>query len=328
MKAAVYRKFGGPEVVRIEEVPKPAPRAGEVLIKVHATTVSVADHRMRSRDLPKGLWFFAPLALGVIGPRKRVLGMDLAGVVEAVGANVTRFKVGDAVIALTGAQFGGHAEYRCLREDAAIALKPKNMSFEEAVTLVFGGQTALRFLRRAKIKPGDRVLVNGASGAVGSAAVQLAKHFGADVTGVCSAASAELVRSLGADHIIDYAREDFAQNGKTYDVIVECVGNAPFERVEGSLEPGGALLLVITDLKGMLGASRNSKRSGKLVSWSDSTPSAEELGFLVELAEAGKFRSVTDRIYMLDEIVEAHRHVDTGRKKGNVVIRVASAASA
>ena len=324
MKAAVYRKFGGPEVVHIEEVQKPAPRPGEVLIKVHATTVSVADHRMRSRDLPKGLWFFGPLALGVLGPRRKVLGMDLAGVVEAVGANVERFKVGDAVIAMTGAQFGGHAEYRCIREDSAIALKPKNMSFEEAVTLVFGGQTALRFLNRAKIKPGDEVLVNGASGAVGSAAVQIAKHLGAVVTGVCSAANAELVRSLGADYIVDYTREDFALNGESYDVIVECVGNAPFERVEGSIKPGGALLLVISDLKGMLGASRNSKKSGKLVTWSDSTPSAEELRFLVELAEAGKFRAVTDRTYELDDIVEAHRHVDTGRKRGNVVVRVAA----
>jgi NADPH:quinone reductase-like Zn-dependent oxidoreductase len=323
VQAAVYRKFGGPEVVRIEDVPKPSPQSDEVLIKVYATTVSVADHRMRSRDLPKGLWFLGPVMLGVFGPRKPVLGMDIAGIVEAVGDNVTRFKPGDAVIGLPGSKFGGHAEYLCMPENGALTLKPGNMNFEEAVTLVFGGQTALRFLRRAKIKPGDEVLVNGASSAVGTAAVQLAKHFGAVVTGVCSGGNAGLARSLGADHVIDYAKEDFARNGKTYDIIVECVGNAPFERVNGAIKPGGALLLVISDLKGMLAASRNSRKSGKLVTWSDSTPLAEELESLVKLAEAGAYRAVTDRTYEFDEIVEAHRYVDTGRKKGNVVLRIA-----
>ncbi len=211
-----------------------------------------------------------------------------------------------------------------LPENGAVTLKPKNMTLEEAVTLVFGGQTALKYLRRAKIKPGDDVLVNGASGAVGTAAVQIAKQLGAVVTGVCSGGNNELVRSLGADHVIDYTEEDFTKNGKIYDVIVECVGNAPFERVDGSIKSGGALLLVITDLKGMLGASRNSRKSGKLVSWSDSTPLAEELASVVKLAEAGEYRAITDRTYEFDEIVEAHRYVDTGRKKGNVVVRVAA----
>jgi NADPH:quinone reductase-like Zn-dependent oxidoreductase len=328
VKAAVYRKFGGPEVVRIEEMPKPSPKNDEVLIKVYASTVSIADHRMRSRRLPKGLWFLAPIMLGVFGPRKPVLGMDLAGVVEAVGENVTRFKPGDEAIALPGSKFGGHAEYRCMPENGAIALKPKNMNFEDAVTLVFGGQTALRFLRRAKIKPGDEVLVNGASSAVGTAAVQIAKHFGAVVTGVCSGGNAELVHSLGAAHVIDYTKEDFTRNGKLYDVIVECVGNAPFERVDGSIKPSGALLLVIADLKSMLGASRNARKSGKLVTWSDSPATAEELSFLVKLAEAGAYRAVTDRTHEFDEIVEAHRYVDTGRKKGNVVLRVAGTGGA
>lgn len=326
MKAAVYRKFGGPEVVRIEEVPKPSPQDDEVLIKVYASTVSVADHRMRSRDLPRGLGFLAPLAIGVFGPRKRVLGYDIAGVVEAVGASVTRFKPGDEVIAMPELKFGAHAEYRCMPESDPIALKPKNMSFEEAVTLIFGGQTALKFLRRVKIKPGDEVLVNGASGAVGTASVQVAKHFGAVVTGVCSGGNAELVRSLGADHVIDYTKEDFARNGKTCDVIVECAGNAPFERVEGSIKPGGVLLLVIVDLAGMLSASRNGKKSGTLVSWSDAKPSAEELEYLVKLADAGEYRAVIDRTYEFDAIVEAHRYVDTGRKRGNVVVRVAERA--
>ena len=324
----MYRKFGGPEVVRIEDVPKPAPGRDQVLIKVYASTVSIADHRMRTRELPKGLWFFAPLVIGVFGPRKPILGMDAAGIVEAVGADVTRFKPGDEVIAMPEANYGGHAEYLCMPETAAISLKPRNLNFEEAVTLPFGGQTALRYLSRAKLKPGDEVLVNGASGAVGTAAVQLAKHFGAAVTGVCSGGNAELVRSLGADLVIDYTKEDFTRNGKRYDVIVECVGNAPFERVGDSIKPGGALLLVIADLKAMLGASRNSRKSGKLVSWSNSTPLAEELATLAELAEAGEYRAVIDRTYAFDEIVEAHRYVDTGRKKGNVVLRVAADTSA
>lgn len=270
----------------------------------------------------------APIAIGVFGPRKRVLGYDIAGVIEAVGSDVTRFKPGNEVIAMPGLKFGSHAEYGCVPENDPIALKPRNMSFEEAVTLVFGGQTALKFLRRVKIKPGDEVLVNGASAATGTAAVQLAKHFGAVVTGVCSGGNAELVRSLGADHVIDYTKEDFTRNGKTYDVIVECVGNAPFARVEGSIKSGGALLLVIVELKGMPSASGHSKKSGKLVSWRDAKPSAEELEYLVKLVEAGEYRAVVDWTYDFDEIVEAHRYVDTGRKRGNVVVRVAASATA
>eukprot|EP01035_Chromulina_nebulosa_P035030 gene35029-47069_t len=243
MKAAVYRQFGGPEVVGVEEVPRPEPRPGEVLIRVMASTVSAADHRMRARDLPKGLGFFAPLVIGVFAPRKPILGMDVAGVVETVGAGVTRFAPGDAVVGLTGVRFGGHAEYVCLKQDAALVKKPEGLSFDDAVALVFGGHTVAECIRRCPIRPGDEVLVNGASGAVGSTAVQVAKHFGAVVTAVTSAGNAELLRGLGADHVIDYAKEDFAKSGKRYDVIFECVGNAPFERVAGALKPGGALLL-------------------------------------------------------------------------------------
>jgi NADPH:quinone reductase-like Zn-dependent oxidoreductase len=328
MKAAVYRKFGDPEVVRIEEMPKPSPKGDEVLIGVHATTVSVADHRMRTRRLPRGLWFLAPLVLGVLGPRKKILGYDLAGTIEAVGAEVTRFKPGDEVIAMPAGAFGGHAEYISMPERSAIALKPKNMSFEDAATLAFGGQPALTLLRRGKIKAGDEILVNGASGAVGTAAVQIAKHFGAVVTGVCSAGNVELVTSLGADHVIDYTKEDFARNGKTYDAILDCVGNANFDRVAGSIKPGGALLPVVADLQTMLSASRNSRKSGKLVASSSVAASAEDLAFIVKLAEAGEFRAVTERTYAFDEIVAAHRHVDTGRKKGHVVLRLVTGATA
>lgn len=320
MRAAVYHRFGGPEVVHVEERPKPVPKPGEVLIRVRATTVSMADYRMRSRDLPRGLGFLAPLVLGIFAPRNPVLGMDLAGTVEAVGPGVTRFQPGDEVIAMPGPEFGAHAEYKVMPETGAIALKPANLSFEEAVTLVFGGQPALTHLQRAKTKPGDEVLINGASGAVGTAAVQIAKFLGASVTGVTSGRNAELVRALGADHVIDYEHEDFAATGRQYDAIMDCVGNAPFERADRALKPGGALLLVVADLKSMLGAAGNAKRSGKLVTAKEVTPSAEDLAFLARMAEAGRFRPVIDRRYTLDGIAEAHRYLDTGRKRGHLVV--------
>jgi NADPH:quinone reductase-like Zn-dependent oxidoreductase len=324
MRAAVYRRFGAPEVVRIEEVPKPAPEPGEVLVKVHASTVSAADHRARGRTAPKGLGMLVALALGLFRPRKRVLGMDVAGVVEAVGANVTLFAPGDEVIAMLGGRFGGHAEYVCVPQDGAITAKPRNMTVEEAVTLVFGGITAHAFLSRAAIAPGDTVLVNGASGAVGTAAVQLARQMGAHVTGVCSGTNRELVTTLGADRVIDHTKEDFLAEGRSYDVIMDCVGNAPFERAGACIKPGGALLLVISNLRGILLAARHTKRNGKLVTAGNVDYTAEALAFLVHLAESGRFRAVTDRTYDLADIVEAHRFVDTGRKKGNVVLRVAA----
>ena len=322
MRAAVYRSFGGPDVVRVEELPKPQPKADEVLVRVHAATVSVGDYRMRTRDLPKGLGFFGPLTIGIFAPRKKILGMDFAGAIEAVGADVTRFKPGDEVVGLTGMKFGGHAEYITLKQTEAMVLKPAGWSFENAVALVFGGHTVAECIRKCQIKPGDEVLVNGASGAVGTAAVQVAKHFGAVVTAVTSAGNAELVRSLGADHVIDYTTEDFAANGKQYDVIFECVGNAPFERVENSLKPGGTLLLVIADLKSMLGAGRNSRKSGKRVFAISFKPSPEDVAFEMQLGEAGAMRPVIDKTFDLDQVAEAHRYVSTGRKRGNIVLRL------
>ena len=322
MRAAVVHRFGGPEVVQVERVPKPTPKADELLLRVQASTVSIADHRTRSRDLPKGMWFYIPIALGVFRPRKRVLGMDVAGVVEAVGDEVTGFAPGDEVIAMLGGDFGGHAEYARIPQSKAIARKPRNLDMGDAAALVFGGHTALAYLNRVKLGPGSEVLVNGASGAVGTAVVQLAKQRGATVTGVCSAGKADLVRSLGADHVIDRASEDFATSGRTYDVIVECGGDAPFKRVEHSLKPGGALLLVITSLGGMLTASRNTRRSGKTVTFAPGPVSHEDLAGLSRLAEAGRIRPVVDRTFDLDDIVEAHRYVDSGAKRGNVVLRI------
>ena len=324
MAAAVYRRFGFPDVVQVEATRKPNPKAGEVLVRVHASTVSAADHRSRSRDIPAGLGIMAAFGIGLFRPSRPILGMDAAGVIEAVGDGVTRFAPGDEVIAMLGGGFGGHAEYVRVAEDGAIAAKPRTMSFDQAVTLVFGGMTARGFLNQVAIKPGDRVLVNGASGAVGTAMVQLAKNMGAHVTAVTSSVNRELVAVLGADRVIDYSTTDFTAEGKAYHVIVDCVGNAPFERVEASIKPGGALLLVIADLSAFLKSGAQSRRSDKRVTATVGKSRGEDLAYLVGLAESGHFRAVIDRTYDLTDVVEAHRYVDTGRKKGNVVLRLNS----
>jgi NADPH:quinone reductase-like Zn-dependent oxidoreductase len=323
MRAAVYRRFGGPDTVRVAEVPRPPVGPDDVLVRVHASTVSIADHRARTRDVPRGLGPLAALGIGAFRPKHPVLGFDAAGVVETVGSKVQRFRAGDEVIAMLGGRFGGHAEYARIRPGDPLTRKPAAWTFEDAVTLVFGGLTARGFLEQAPLRPGAAVLVNGASGAVGTAAVQLAAHAGAHVTGVCSAPNRELVTALGADRVVDYTSEDFTTEPGGYDVIVDCVGNAPYERVRHSLRPGGALLLVITDLRGLLLAPLRSRRTGHLVSADVGKPTAEDLTALVDLAEAGAYRAVRDRTFPLADIAEAHRYVDTGRKRGNVVLRLA-----
>lgn len=327
MRAAVLERFGAPEVVRVADLPRPVPGAGEVLVRVHASTVSVADHRLRSRDIPPGLSLLVASTIGLFRPRVRVLGMDAAGVVESVGAGVTRFAPGDDVIAMLGSRMGGHAEYAVVAEDADIARKPAGLSFEEAAAIVFGGHTAMRYLSRVELGPGSEVLVNGASGAVGVAAVQLASRRGARVTAVTSGRNAELVRANGAARVIDYTREDFAAGGAAarnrYDVVVECVGNAPFTRVRHLIRPGGALLQVIADLRGMLAGAWQTRRSGIRVTSTGEEVGPEGMRRLAELAAAGDIRPVIDRVYDLHEIVDAHRYVDTGRKRGSVVLRVA-----
>jgi len=244
MKAFVYTKYGPPGVLQLKDVAKPTPKDNEVLIKTHATTVTSGDWRVRSLSLPVGFGLLGRLVFGVSRPRQPILGTELAGKIESVGKGVSKFKVGDQVFVFSDAGMGCYAEYKCMPEDGAMALKPANLTYEEAAALSFGGTTALDFFRRGKLQSGERVLVNGASGGVGTAAVQLAKHFGADVTGVCSAANLELVRSLGASHVIDYTKEDFTQNGEAYDIIVDTVGTAPFSRSKGSLKEGGRLLMV------------------------------------------------------------------------------------
>ncbi len=320
MKAAVYEKYGPPDVVESREVEKPTPKDNEVLIRIHATTVTSGDWRVRSLNLPAGFGLLGRLVFGITRPRQPILGSELAGKIEARGKSVSKFKVGDEVFAFDGARMGCHAEYKCVAEDGALAPKPPNLTYEEAAALAFGGSTALDFFKRAKLKREDKVLVNGASGAVGTAAVQLAKHFGAHVTGVCSTANLELVRSLGATPVIDYTQEDFTQNGETYDIIVDTVGTAPFSRCKNSLKDGGRLLLVLATLPDMLLIPWASMTSCKKVIAGPAAERAEDLRFLAQLAEAGEFKPVIDRRFPFEQIVAAHRYVDTGRKKGNVVI--------
>jgi NADPH:quinone reductase-like Zn-dependent oxidoreductase len=323
MRAAVYRRFGGPEVVQIEEVPRPRPRATEVLIRVHAATVSAADRRSRSKDVPAGLAIPSSLVLGFLRPRRPILGMDVAGVIEAVGAKVTRFRPGEEVIAMLSSRFGGHAEYAVAGESSAIALKPASATFDEAAALVFGAITAQAFLNQARLEKGSRVLVNGASGAVGSAAVQIAKAAGAQVTAVCSAGNASLVAVLGADRVVDYRVADFAAGGGSYDIVMDCVGNAPVIRVQPIVAPGGGVLLVAGGLRSVLTASRLSRRFALTVATAPGPYRAADLEYLVDLFNSGQFHPVIDRTYPLAQIAEAHRYVDTNHKRGNVVIDVA-----
>jgi NADPH:quinone reductase-like Zn-dependent oxidoreductase len=322
MKAAVYSRYGPPEVVEIKDVEKPVPSDRQVLVRVHATTVAAADWRMR-RAVP----FLVRFMTGFWRPtRIRILGMEFAGEVESVGAAVTRFREGDQVFGSTGFRFGTHAEYICVREDNFLAAKPVNMTFEEAAAVLFGGVSALYFLGKANIQPGQKVLVYGASGSVGVFAIQLAKHFGAHVTGVSSTANLDLVKSLGADEVVDYTREDFSQAGPVYDVVVDTVGRSGFSRSLQSLKRGGFYLRIggsgrtASILLGIAQEKWASVTGAAKVVGGVARGTAEELSFLKGLIEAGKLRTVIDRRYSLDEIVEAHRYVEAGHKKGHVVI--------
>jgi len=313
VRAVVCTGYGPPDVLELQQVAKPAPQDHEVLIKVYATTVHRGDVRIRSFDVPRGQRFMARLVLGFTRPKHPILGMELAGEVESVGKDVTLFKRGDGVFAFTGWGLGAYAEYVCLPEkprrsvtkDGMLATKPANMTFEEAAAgAATGGVTALHVLRKADIARGQKVLIYGASGSVGTYAVQIAKSLGADVTGVCSTANLEMVRSLGADRVIDYTQQDFTEGGETYDVVFDAVGKLAPSRAKRPLRKTGVYLNV----------HRDSGSGG----WSP-----EDLVFLRELIEAGQVRTVIDRRYPLEEIVEAHRYVEKGHKKGHVVVTVA-----
>jgi NADPH:quinone reductase-like Zn-dependent oxidoreductase len=285
MKAAVCERYGPPEVVRIREVPNPVPADGEVLIRAAATTVNSGDARVRALRVPRGLGLPMRLRLGVTGPRQPILGFEMAGRVEAVGSAVTGFQAGDRVVASHGFAFGLHAEYATVAQEGTIARIPDNLSDQDAVALCFGGTTALYFFGLGKLAARETVLINGASGAVGTMAVQLAKHLGAEVTAVCSGANAELVGGLGADHVIDYTTDDFTRNGRRYDVVMDTHGSAPYARVRGSLKPGGRFLMVIGDLRQMLAASR--RKAVISGTESDASIMADNYRTLMSLAEAG-----------------------------------------
>jgi len=326
MKAIVCTEYGPPDVLQLKEVEKPIPKDDEVLIRVHATTVTSGDVWIRSSTYSPWFWLPGRIMYGLRKPRKEIPGNELAGEIESVGVDITQFKVGDQVYGIIWeTSFGGaNAEYICLPENE-VAIKPANMTYEEAAAAPIGGLTALVLLRKGKIQSGQKVLIYGASGSVGTFAVQLAKYFGAEVTGVCSTANIEMVKSLGADTVIDYTQEDFVKNGQTYDIIFDAVRKTSFSRCKNSLTQNGVFITVdwplLTALWTSMLRSLPGRRTGRKVVFGIANR-IEDLAFLRELIEAGKIKSVIDRYYPLAQTAEAHRYVEKGHKKGNVVITV------
>ena len=321
MKAIVYTKYGPPDVLQLKDVEKPAPNTRDVLIKVRAVAVTSGDCKARGfKDIHSLFWIPSRVAFGIIKPRNTILGSELAGEVEAIGQDVSRFSKGDRVFGYTGLRFGAYAEYLCLPEDSVLAIKPANTTFEEAASVPFGSITALFFLRKGNIQNGQHVLINGASGAVGSAAVQLAKYFGAEVTGVCSTEKLNLVRSLGADRVIDYTKEDFTKIAGAYDIIFDTVGASSYADCRDLLKQDGRYLLAVFGFKQLLQMLWTSIFGSKKVICAISTERVEDLNFLTDLIEAGKMRSVIDRRYPLEQAADAHRYVEEGHKTGSVIL--------
>ncbi len=327
MKAIVLTKFGPPEVLQLKEVEKPAPKDNEVLVKIKATTVFAGDCELRGLKVPVEFRLPFWIYMSFIRPKPVILGQELAGEIESVGKNVNRFKAGDPVFAATGFGLGAYAEYKCMPEESgamggALAIKPANITFTEAAAVPVGGLEALHFIRQANIQRGQKVLINGAGGSIGTMAVQLAKVGGAQVTAVDSTGKLDMLRSIGADHVIDYTQEDFTRRGQAYDVIFDVVGKSRFSKSLRALKQNGRYLLGNPGLSQRFRA-RLTFASGKRIIYGAGSQRAEDLMFLKELIEEGKIKPVIDRQYPLERMVEAHRYVDTGRKKGNVVITVA-----
>lgn len=318
MKAIAWTKYGEPEVLELKEFEKPTPKADEVLIKIHASTVTTGDCRLRASKMPMGFWLPTRLAFGLLKPRASIPGMDVSGEIESVGKDVKLFKKGDKVYGTTGMKLGANAEYTCLPENSALVKKPNNVTYEQATAVIFGGLTALHFLKdKANIQKGQKVLVNGASGAVGTASVQLAKYLGTEVTGMCSTSNIELVESLGAIRAIDYTKENFTRSNEVYDVILDTVGNLSLPQCEKLLTKQGRLILINADLlTNLLSVVKKNLICGV------AGESKEGLDFLRECIESGDIKVVIDRTYPLAQTAEAHRYVDTGHKKGNVVLSV------
>ena len=330
MKAIVYTKFGPPEVLHPNEVEKPVPRDNEILVKIHATTVNYGDLIARNfKDVSPGefnmpalFWLPTRIAFGLTKPKNPILGNEFAGEVDVVGRDVSNFKQGDQVFGYLGQNMGAYAEYCCVAETGAVAVKPANMRYEEATTVPYGAIMAMGLLKKVNIQRGQKVLINGASGAIGSAAVQLAKYYGAEVMAVCGTPRLEFVKSLGADKVIDYTKEDFTQRGETYDMIFDVLGKSSFSRCKQVLKGNGRYLLASFKTKQLLQMVWTSLFGNQKVICALASESPEDLVFIKELIEAGKFKAIIDRCYPLEQTAEAHRYVETGQKKGNVVIRV------
>ncbi len=323
MKAIVWTEYGPPDVLQLQEVEKPTPKDNEVLIRIHATTVTAGDSELRSLKFP--FYFRLPMRIwiGLRKPRGTTIpGTELAGEIESVGKDVKLFKEGDQVFGSAGLAFGAHAEYISLPEEGSVARKPANMTYEEAAAVPFGGRDALHFLRKANIETGQKILINGAGGSIGTFTVQLAKYLGAEVTGVDSTRKLDMLRGIGADHVIDYTQEDFSKSGETYDVIFDVVGKISLSTSEGSLKQNGCYLLANPGPSQLFRGLWTKISSSKKVIMETSSPATEDLMFLKELVEAGKIKSVIDRRYPLEQIREAHKYVETGHKKGNLVIIV------
>ena len=324
MKAIVWTRYGGPEGLQLKEVPNPVPKDDQVLIRIMATSVTAGDCEIRRLQLPFGLGLPMRLYMGLTGPRQKILGQELSGVVEVVGKDVKRFKPGDAVFGVTGFGFGAYAEYICLAQDAAITIKPDNLSFEEAAVIPTAGLEVLHFLGRAGIKMGEKVLVIGAGGSIGTVAVQLARQFGAHVSAVDSAEKLEMLRGLGAEWVIDFTSEDFTREAEIYDIVFDIPGRADIDGYLRVLKPGGRLLLVNPRFMQIVTSNRISRRSGRRIITGSAPQSIQDMEALKELIEAGRIKAMIDRSFPLEEIRDAHRYAESGKKKGNIVITVAA----
>jgi len=328
MKAVVYNEYGPPDVLRLTEIEKPTPKVDEIRIKIYATTVGYGDIIARDFgntpsskfNMPFIFWLPARFAFGLRKPKINILGSEFAGIIEAIGKDVKRFKEGDQVYGYLGMNMGANSEYVCMPEDGTVAIKPSNMSYAEAAAVPYGGIMAQNILEKANIQPGQKVLINGASGGIGSLAVQLAKHYGAEVTGVCSTPRLEYVKSLGADKVIDYTQDDFAKNGETYDLIFDILGRSTFSHCKGSLTQNGIYLLASFKMKPLFQMLWTSIFGKKKVICGMASEKSEDLVIIKELVEAGKIKTIIDKRYPLEQTAEAHRYFEKGFKKGHVVI--------